>query len=46
MSQQSPHLELLESQLWDDLGVSTTVMEVGIVREHVGLRVAVVDAVR
>lgn len=45
-SPKSGHLELLEGQLWDDLGVTTTVMKVGIIRKHVGLGVAVVDTVR
>ncbi len=42
----SPHLELLEGQVRDGLGIATTVVEVGVVWEHVGLSVAVVDAVR
>ncbi len=45
LEQTEAHLEFLERELWNDLGVATTVMEVGVVWEHVGLCVAVIDAV-
>lgn len=40
------HLELLKSQLWDDFGVPTAVLAIGVVREQGVLHGALVHAVR